>query len=94
MILEYQLNYNPIGEKRKYKLPKKKRLKIIDNSSWVENELKNQWYFKDYKSFYIVISKFDESVFRVSCSGANAGEYSNLEDAKVAALEFCDKINI
>ena len=92
MVLEYQLNYNHIGEKRKYKLSNKKRLKVIDSSSWTENDLKNQWYFKDYKCFYIVISKFDTERFAVSCSGANAGEYKNLKTAKVAALAFCDKI--
>lgn len=92
MILEYKLNFNPIGEKRKYRLPRKQRLKIIDNSSWVENDLKNQWYFKDYKSYYIVISMFAKDRFRVSCSGANAGEYKTLEEAKVASIAFCDKI--
>jgi len=92
MILEYKLNYNPIGEKRKHRLSRKKRTKIIDSSSWVENDLKNQWYFKDYKSYYIVVSKFDNEKYKVSCSGANAGEYKNLEDAQVAAFDFCDKI--
>ncbi|NBP02053.1 MAG: hypothetical protein EBU90_18370 [Proteobacteria bacterium] len=92
MILDYKLNYNHIGEKRKYKLPKKKRLKIIDNSSWSENDLKNQWYFKDYKSFYIVISKFSDQQYKVSCSGASAGEYKDLDAAKVAAIDFCNKI--
>ena len=92
MILEYKLNYNPIGEKRKYKLSKKRRLGLEDSSTWTENSLKNQWYFKDYKSFYIVISKFDINKYKVSCSGANAGEYEDLQKAKVAAIDFCDKI--
>lgn len=92
MILEYKLKHNPLGQVRKYALSKKKRKKIEDTSAWVENDLKNQWYFKDYKSFYIVISKFDNEQFKVSCSGANVGDYKNLELAKVAALNFCDKI--
>lgn len=92
MILEYKLNHTPTGERRKYKLAKKRRLKIIDNSSWTENDLKNQWYFKDYKCYYIVISKFDTEKYTVSCSGANAGTFKDLESAKVAAIEFCDKI--
>ena len=92
MTLEYKLNYNHIGEKRKYKLSGKKRLKIIDTSWWTENELKNQWYLKDYNCYYIVISKFGEQQYKVSCSGANAGEYKDLESAKLAAIEFCDKI--
>ena len=93
MILEYNLNYNHIGQKRKYKLAKKRRLKIIDNSSWVENELKNQWYFKDYKTFYIVISMFSSEKYRVSCSGANIGDFKTLEEAKISALKFCDKLS-
>jgi len=92
MNLEYKLNYNHIGEKRKYKLSKQKKLKIIDIASWTENELKNQWYLKDYRSFYIVISMFDKEKFKVSCSGAHAGEFESLEKAQVAALSFCDKI--
>ena len=90
--IEYQLNFNKLGEKRKYKLSKKNRLKVIDNCSWTVNELGNQWYFKDYKCFYIVVSKFDDCKFKVSCSGASAGEYLTLEEAKVAAFKFCDKI--
>jgi len=94
MILEYKLNYNPIGEKRKYKLPKKKRLKILDNSSWVENDLKNQWYFKDYKSYYIVISMYKPNEYTVTCSGHKMNsKFNNLEKAKVASLKFCDKIS-
>jgi len=92
MVLEYNLNYNHIGEKRKYKLPKKKRLKIVDSCSWTENELKNQWIFKDYNCYYIVVSKFGEEDFRVSCSGANAGTYKDLETAQLASIEFCNKL--
>ena len=92
MDVDYNLNYNHIGERRRFKLSKKRRLKVIDSSSWTENDLKNQWYFKDYKSFYIVISKFKDNKFRVSCSGANVGDFKDLESAKVAAISFCDKI--
>jgi len=92
MILEYKLKYNPLGQERKYKLSKKKRLKLEDTSTWIENDLKNQWYFKDYKCYYIVVSQFDKAKFKVSCSGANAGEFKDLETAKVEALKFCDKI--
>jgi len=41
--IEYKLKFNKFGEVRKYSLPKKKRLKIIDNFSWSEAETKNQW---------------------------------------------------
>jgi len=89
--IEYQLNFDRFGNKRKYKLNKKRRLKVIDNHSWLDNDLKNQWIYKDYNCYYIVISKFG-SEYKVSCSGANAGSYSNLEEAKVEAFNFCDKI--
>lgn len=92
MILEYKLNFNPIGQKRKYRLSKQKRLKITDSSSWIENDLKNQWYFKDYNCYYIVISMFEKGKYKVSCSGANAGEYNDLELAKKEAFKFCDNI--
>jgi len=90
--IEYKLKYNNIGEKRKYKLSKKNRLKIFNTSTWIENDLKNQWIYKDYNCYYIVISKFNSNDYKVSCSGANCGTYNNLENAKVAAIDFCDKL--
>lgn len=91
--IDYQLNYDNVGQKRKYKLPKKRRYKIIDQSSWLENDLKNQWIYKDYKCYYIVISKFKDAEYSVSCSGAHAGKYKTLQQAQVAAFAFCDKIS-
>jgi len=92
MIVDYKLNYNALGEKRKYRLTGKKRSKVIDSSSWIENDLKNQWCFKDYKCYYIIVSQYSLNKFRATCSGAFVGEYSTLEEAKVAAIRFCDKI--
>jgi len=91
--IEYKLNFNKFGQKRKYKLPKKMRLKIIDNSSWIENDLKNQWYYKDYKSFYIVISMYKAQEYTVTCSGYKLEDiYKDLETAKMESFKFCDKI--
>jgi len=90
--IEYKLNFNNIGEKRKYRLSKKNRLKIFNTSSWIENDLKNQWIYKDYNCYYIVISMFGKEEYKVSCSGANGGTYKSLNDAQVAAISFCDKL--
>jgi hypothetical protein len=92
MSVYYKFTFNNIGQKRKYKLSKQQRIKILDSNSWLQNDLGNQWYFKDYKTFYIVISMYSSSKFRVTCSGAIAGDFNSLDEAKVAAFKFCDKI--
>lgn len=94
MDVDYKLNYNHIGEKRKFKLPKKRRIKIIEISSWIENDLKNQWIYKDYKCYYIIISMFKLNMFKVSCSGYTLKRvFKTLDQAKFASLKFCDKLN-
>ena len=91
--IEYKLNFNKLGQPRKFNLAKKARLKIIDNSSWIEAETKNQWYYKDYKSFYIVISMYKEKEYSITCSGYKLNsKFNSLEKAKLASLKFCDKI--
>jgi len=91
--IEYKLNFNKLGQPRKFNLAKKARLKIIDNSSWIEAETKNQWYYKDYKSFYIVISMYKKDEYTVTCSGHKLEDkFYDLEKAKLASLSFCDKI--
>jgi len=91
--VEYQLKYDKFGNPRKYTLPKKRRLKIIDNSSWIEAETKNQWYYKDYKSFYVVISMYKQNEYTVSCSGYTLKrKYNDINKAKLASFNFCDKI--
>jgi hypothetical protein len=92
--IEYQLEYDKFGQKRKYKLNKKRRVKLIDNSTWVENDLKNQWYYKDYRSYYIVISMYKPSEYSATLSGYKMNtKFKDLEKAKVASLKFCDKIS-
>lgn len=92
--VEYQLKYDKLGKERKYKLNKQRRLKIIDNSTWIEADTKNQWYYKDYRSFYIVVSMYKPNEYTVTCSGYKLNsKFNNLEKAKVASLKFCDKIS-
>lgn len=91
--IEYKLKFNKFGQPRKYSLPKKSRLKIIDNNSWLEADTKNQWYYKDYRCFYIVISMYKEKEYSVTCSGYKMNSRFNcLEKAKLASFKFCDKI--
>jgi len=90
--LEYKLNFDKFGQPRKYKLNKKRRLKLTDFSTWLESDTKNQWYFKDYNCFYIVISMFNEGEYTVSCSGYTLDlKYNNLDEAKQAAFNFCNE---
>jgi len=93
--LEYKLKFDKFGKPRKYALSKKRRLKLIDNSTWIEADTKNQWYYKDYKSFYIVISMYKNNEYTITCSGHKLNKkYNNLEKAKLASLRFCDKISV
>lgn len=91
--IEYKLNFDTFGNKRKYKLNKQRRIKIIDTSSWIENDLHNQWIYKDYKCYYIVISMFKLNEYTVSISGyRHKTQYKDLEKAKLASFKLCDKI--
>jgi len=89
----YRLTFNNIGGERKYRVTKKNKLKILSHCSWLENDLKNQWIFKDYKCYYIVVSMYEKNVFTVTCSGYKLKKkYFDLEKAKIASFRFCDKI--
>jgi hypothetical protein len=91
--IDYKLKFNKLGQLRKFSLAKKARLKIIDNSSWIEAETKNQWYYKDYRSFYIVISMYKDKEYTITCSGYRMKrKYYNLKKAQIASFKFCDKI--
>jgi len=91
--IEYKLKFDKFGQPRKYALTKKRRLRIIDNSSWIEADTKNQWYYKDYKSFYIVVSMFKHKEYTITCSGYKMKrKYDCLDKAKLASLRFCDKL--
>lgn len=91
--LEYQLNFDKFGNKRKYRLPKKRVNKIIEFNTWTENNLKNQWIFKDYRSYYIVISMFKKDEYSVTCSGSKIDKiFTDLEQAKIESFDYCDKL--
>jgi hypothetical protein len=90
--VEYQLNFDKFGNKRKYRLPKKRVAKIVDCSTWLENHLQNQWIYKDYKCYYIVITEHTKGLFTATCSGAMVGKYLTLSEAKMESLKFCDNI--
>lgn len=88
-----RLKFNNIGGLRKYKITKKNRQKILSHCSWLENDLRNQWIFKDYKCYYIVISMYNKEEYTVTCSGYKLKKkYFNLDKAKLASFRFCDKI--
>ena len=86
-IVEYQLR--PV--KPKY-YSKRKLQQMFNQSTWLENHLKNQWIYKDYKCYYIIITEHIKGVFTATCSGAMAGKYKTLDEAKSACFKFCDNI--
>jgi len=91
--IEYKLNFDSLGNKRRYKLNKSRRLKIEDHNSWLENDLKNQWIYKDYRSYYIVISMYNKDEYSLTISGyKHKTKYKKLEKAKLASFKLCDKI--
>ena len=86
-VIKYQLQ--PV--KPKY-YSRKKRQRMLDETTWRENPLKNQWVYKDYKCYYIVITEHVKGIFTATCSGAMVGKFSTLEQAKIESLKFCDNI--
>lgn len=99
--VDYELNkfktYNKFGLKRKY-LPTKKQVnKFKENNFWTHNPEQTVFELKDYKACYIAIykpkdryiplvngSRLDKYPERIQLPG----EYENIEDAKVNAIEF------
>lgn len=86
-IVEYQLR--PV--KSKY-YSKRKRQQMLNQVTWLENHLKNQWIYKDYKCYYIVITEHVKGTFTATCSGAMVGKYKTLDEAKSECFNFCDKM--
>ena len=86
-IVEYQLR--PVKPKR---YSSRKRQRMLDETTWRENPLKNQWIYKDYRCYYIIITEHIKGVFTATCSGAIAGKYKTLDEAKSACFKFCDNI--
>jgi hypothetical protein len=86
-VIEYQL----VPTKPKY-YSRKKRQRMLDETTWRENPRKNQWVYKDYKCYYIVITEHIKGIFTATCSGAMVGKYKTLDEAKSESLKFCDNI--
>jgi len=86
-VVEYQLR--PVKPKY-YSMRKRKRM--LDETTWRENHLKNQWIYKDYKCYYIVITEHVKGTFTATCSGAMVGKYKTLDEAKSECFKFCDNI--
>ena len=75
-VVEYQLQ--PVKPKF---YSRKKRQRMLDETTWRENPLKNQWVYKDYKV-----------CFTATCSCAMVGKFNTLSEAKSECLKFCDNI--
>jgi len=86
-IVEYQL----LPVEPKY-YSKRKRQQMLNQTTWLENHLKNQWIYKDYKCYYIVITEHTKGLFTATCSGAIVGKYLTLSEAKMESFKFCDNI--
>jgi len=86
-VVEYQLQ--PVKPKF---YSRKKRQRMLDETTWRENPLKNQWVYKDYKCYYIVITEHTKGCFTATCSGAMVGKFNTLSEAKSECLKFCDNI--
>jgi len=84
--VEYQLKLKP-----KY-YSKRKRQQLLDQTTWRENHLKNQWIYKDYKCYYVVITEHNKGIFTTTCSGALVGNFLTLNEAKMESFKFCDNI--
>jgi len=87
-VIEYQLQ--PV--KPRY-YSRRKRQRMLDETTWRENVLKNQWIFRDYHSYYIVITEYKKKEFTATCSGARVENiFHTLDAAKQGAFEFCNKL--
>ena len=86
-VIDYQL----LPVKPKY-CSSRKRQRMLDETTWRENPLKNQWVYKDYRCYYIIITEHIKGTFTATCSGAVVGKYETLHAAQSACFKFCDNI--
>lgn len=86
-VIDYQL----LPVKPKYH-SKRKLQRLLDETTWQENRLKNQWIYKDYRCYYIIITEHIEGIFTATCSGAMVGKYKTLDEAKSECFKFCNNI--
>jgi len=100
--LNYFKTYNKFGIKRKFAPTRKQQERFLNNNSWIVEGEGNLHIYKDYKCCYITIVKNKNNMFVPSVNGSNINnypdiiklerEYSNLDQAKINAFIFVDKI--
>jgi len=86
-VIDYQL----LPAKPKY-YSQRKRQHMLDQTTWQENPLKNQWVYKDYRCYYIIITEHVKGTFTATCSGAIVGKYDTLDEAQSECFKFCDNM--
>jgi len=81
-------------------VPLKKRDKILKMNHW-QKDTDNSWILRDYKTFFLYITKNKEGKFQCSFSGAkmssyscNSDVYDNLNSAKKALELFIDQYDL
>jgi hypothetical protein len=88
-VIEYALKP---AKQPKY-LSRRKLQRLRDQTTWIESRTKNQWLFRDYHCYYIVIAEYKKNEFTVTCSGARVENiFKTLDEAKQGAFEFCNKL--
>lgn len=99
--LEQYKKVNKFGLQRKYKLTNKQINKFNQRHTWIEQAKDISYVLRDYKSFYITISKFKDD-YTVTANGCKINaypdkfltneSYKTLEQAKEAAILFADSM--
>lgn len=97
--LEQYKKVNRFGLSRKYKLTSKQINKFNERHAWIEQAKDISYVLRDYKAFYITISKFKDE-YTVTANGCRINaypekfltdeSYKTLDQAKEAAIKFAD----
>lgn len=99
--LEQYKKVNKFGLQRKYKLTSKQINKFNERHTWIEQAKDISYVLRDYKTFYITISKFKDE-YTVTANGCRINaypdkfltdeSYKSLDQAKEAAIKFADSM--
>lgn len=104
--IEYKLkhfkSFNKFGFKRKAAPTKRQLDKFKANNDWEEFGNENLLVYRDYKTCYLTILKNKKGLYEPSVSGCKIdkypdkvnlkGEYNCLDEAKLSAFMFVDKM--